>query len=210
MDRLQTELDDLKEDYDELSARHQGLLEHNEDLRDQHDQLKGGIKKLQKEIKEHKEENYRLRLRDCKTIIEGEDLESPDQPEFLDEVIEDLQGEQDEEEVLPGMELPESLREEDEVEEGALKSWGSLGGRAKFQKGSQMRVNNKAFIKNQLEKQDYVSRDADYRHGGDEHMYNSDYNSYYVPVTRRRGKTSFNTFTCSTFDYDCQPCTTAE
>jgi predicted nuclease with TOPRIM domain len=65
MERLQIELDDLKEDYDELNNRHTGLQENNEELRDKHDDLKGGIKKLQKELNEHKAENARLRLRDC-------------------------------------------------------------------------------------------------------------------------------------------------
>jgi len=74
-----------------------------------------------------------------------------------------------------------------------------------------MRVENKAFIKNQLEKEDYVNRGADYYHGG-EHYYSADYNSYYTPVTKRRKKEdrSFNSFTCSTFDYDCVPCETDE
>jgi hypothetical protein len=68
---------------------------------------------------------------------------------------------------------------EGEQKKGPMKEW---GGRGKFNKGSAMRVENRAFIKNQLEKEDYINRDADYYHGG-EAYYSTDYNSYHVPVT---------------------------
>lgn len=52
-----------------------------------------------------------------------------------------------------------------------------------------------------------MNRDADYYHGGT-HYYNKDYNSYYTPVTKRKSKEdrSFNSFTCSAFDYECTAC----
>lgn len=93
MERLQIELDELKVDYDELNDRHTGLQENNEDLRDKHDDLKGGIKKLQKELDEHKAENARLRLKDCKTILEEDGIVAPDQPSFIEEVEEELEEE---------------------------------------------------------------------------------------------------------------------
>lgn len=120
-------------------------------------------------------------------------------------------------------EEPKEEPEEEETEEevvvveeekpeytGEKKSWGGKGGkggRGSFSKGSAMRVENKAFIKNQLEKEDYVNRDADYYHGG-AYYYSSDYNSYYTPVTKRRKEEdrSFNSFTCSAFDFECLPC----
>jgi len=89
MARLQNELNELKEDYDDLNQRHTGLQENNEDLRQKHDALKGGIKKLQVELNTHKAENERLRLRDCQTILEGEEIVVPDEPSFLDEEIDE-------------------------------------------------------------------------------------------------------------------------
>jgi len=156
-------------------------------------------------------ENERLRLRDCKTILEDDGLKPPDQPSFLDDVEDELEDtdkdKADDDKKVLDKDKADLVK--DKKTKGPLKAW---GGRAKFSKGSAMRVENKAFIKNQLEKEDYINRDADYYHGGATHGYNSDYNSYYTPVTKRRKKAdrSFNTFTCSTFDYDCLPCTKYE
>lgn len=122
--------------------------------------------------------------------------------EPTEEVKEEEPKEEETEEVVVVEEAPAST--------GEKKAWGGKGGkggRGSFSKGSAMRVENKAFIKNQLEKEDYVNRDADYYHGG-AYYYSSDYNSYYTPVTKRRKEEdrSFNSFTCSAFDFECLPC----
>ena len=202
MERLQEELDELKQDYDELADRHIGLQDDNDDLQTKHDELATDITKYQNELNAHKEENERLRLRDCAIVTEGDEIVEPDYPSFLEEEPEEEEPE--EEEIVKELDQEETESASTGTTGGAKKSW---GGRGKFSKGSAMRVENKAFIKNQLEKEDYINRDADYYHGG-EHYYSTDYNSYYTPVTKRRSKEdrSFNTFTCSTFDYDCTPC----
>lgn len=143
MERLQQELDELKEDYDDLNQRHTGLQENNEELAQKHDALKGGIKKLQSELNVRQAENERLRLRDCQTILEGEEIVVPDEPSFLDEEIEEEPEVEDEPKGLDGDQV--EVVEEEQLN-GPQQEWGSTRGR--FSKGSAMRVENKAFIKN--------------------------------------------------------------
>jgi len=87
---------------------------------------------------------------------------------------------------------------------GNKKSWGST--RKRFSRGSAARVENKAFIKNQMEKEDYVN--GDYYHSGGKYYYSSTYNKYYSPNPKHQNhaNSKFSTFTCSSFDWDCNKC----
>lgn len=128
--KLQTELDDLKVEYEELNQRHEALGDDHGDLQKRHDQLATGIKQLQKELDAKAKRLNILRNSDC---AKDEPLPEEEEAPVVDveQLVKDVE---------------EGLEEPEQEGDGPTKSWGSTRGR--FNKGSQMRVENKAFIKN--------------------------------------------------------------
>lgn len=99
--------------------------------------------------------------------------------------------------------------EDDTSELGAdgKKSWNV---RSRFNKGSAQRVkDNYDFVKNQIEKEEYMNGGYHGRAGtnfyyGQNEPVSSRYNT---PVSRtKHNDRNFNTFTCSAFDWDCKYC----